>query len=80
MKTNSFLVKNSRENTLSLILEPMAHIFDVVPGSVVEVYIEQQPDSEVIELECIEDSLIIYCGGIATVRSNGVELPPQFME
>ena len=80
MKTHSFLIKNARELPLNLVLEPLAHVFNVVPGSVVEVYIEQQPDAEAIEIEYIENGMVIYCGGIAIVRSNGVEIQPQFME
>lgn len=80
MTTHSFLVKNSCVTPLNLVLEPMAHVFDVAPGSFVEVYIEQQPASEAVEIEYIESGIVIYCGGIAIVRSNGVEIQPQFME
>ena len=80
MKTHSFLIKNSRAVLLNLVLEPLAHVFDLAPGSVLEVFVEQQPEAEAIEIECFEDSVVIYSGGIAIVRSNGVEIEPQFMK
>jgi hypothetical protein len=80
MKTHTFLVKNSGKNKLSLILEPLAHIFDIAPGLTIEVNIEQQPDSEAIEIEYVESEIVIYCGGMATARSNGVEIKPRFLD
>jgi hypothetical protein len=75
--TRALRVRNERDNTLTLVLEPWAGEYSIAPQEELDVVEEGGVSSEILEIR-VEASRIVFFGrseSTLRVLRDGVELP-----
>ena len=69
---------NTSDKSVNVVLEPLVHIFPVLPSSAIEVHVDEAKLNQPIEIEYAAGEIVVYAGGILSAWVNGNELEPRF--